>query len=214
MDRSQDTDIRGVKSSNNEKQYGEKGTVPQAPKDNVQWKRRVSAQGVQMLSQAMGADQDPSNFSNLPAAFQQARSPYRKVLVEYLQKHNPSKVGNVDALLNKYAGHEMDLFDKMYDKYGEPVIPLQQTLRQQTSASSSSREAKKSGNIFDKLTDTSKYTGAHKHRFDADGTGKGAAGRDYVSKGLGGVGGQTFSGSTKIKTDQQFKDSSEFLCRR
>ncbi len=39
------------------------------------------------------------------------------------------------------------------------------------------------GNIFDKLTDTSQYTGAHKHRFDGDGRGRGVAGRDVVAKG-------------------------------
>ena len=31
---------------------------------------------------------------------------------------------------------------------------------------------------IDRLTDTRGYTGAHKHRFDADGRGKGIAGRD------------------------------------
>lgn len=33
-------------------------------------------------------------------------------------------------------------------------------------------------NIFDRLTDPSQYTGAHKLRFDADGKGRGKAGRD------------------------------------
>ena len=31
--------------------------------------------------------------------------------------------------------------------------------------------------IFDKLTDTSQYTGSHKNRFDADGKGRGKEGR-------------------------------------
>jgi len=35
--------------------------------------------------------------------------------------------------------------------------------------------------IFDKLTDTSLYTGAHRERFDAGGRGKGMAGRDAAS---------------------------------
>jgi len=35
-----------------------------------------------------------------------------------------------------------------------------------------------SGDIFSRLTDPSKYTGAHKERFDKDGKGKGLAGRD------------------------------------
>ena len=33
------------------------------------------------------------------------------------------------------------------------------------------------------MTDTSKYTGAHKQRFDESGKGKGLEGRDSVSKG-------------------------------
>eukprot|EP01118_Nematostelium_gracile_P014412 TRINITY_DN5606_c0_g1_i2.p1 TRINITY_DN5606_c0_g1~~TRINITY_DN5606_c0_g1_i2.p1 ORF type:complete len:181 (+),score=52.99 TRINITY_DN5606_c0_g1_i2:70-543(+) len=39
--------------------------------------------------------------------------------------------------------------------------------------------------IFDKLTDTSLYTGSHKERFDSDGKGRGLAGRDRVAKGNG-----------------------------
>lgn len=44
------------------------------------------------------------------------------------------------------------------------------------------------GGIFDKLTDSSQYTGTHKHRFDSDGKGRGRAGRDYLPKGKGGDG--------------------------
>ena len=43
------------------------------------------------------------------------------------------------------------------------------------------------GNIFDRLTDSSQYTGAHRHRFDAHGRGKGLAGRDRIAKGHGTV---------------------------
>lgn len=45
--------------------------------------------------------------------------------------------------------------------------------------------------IFDKLTDSSQYTGSHKNRFNSDGTGRGAAGRDSIRK--GGVSGQDLS---------------------
>jgi len=38
-----------------------------------------------------------------------------------------------------------------------------------------------SGNVYDRLTDTKQYTGTHKHRFDADGKGRGIAGRDSAS---------------------------------
>ena len=42
-----------------------------------------------------------------------------------------------------------------------------------------------SGTIFDRLTDHEQYTGAHKHRFDKNGHGKGLAGRDSIQKGAG-----------------------------
>ena len=43
----------------------------------------------------------------------------------------------------------------------------------------------KVSDVTDRLTDTSKYTGAHKHRFDASGHGLGIAGRDLPAKGQG-----------------------------
>ena len=39
------------------------------------------------------------------------------------------------------------------------------------------------GNVFDRMTDPKKYTGMHVQRFDADGQGKGAAGRDLGALG-------------------------------
>ena len=41
----------------------------------------------------------------------------------------------------------------------------------------------------DRLTDTSKYTGAHKERFDESGKGKGIDGRENVADNTGYVGG-------------------------
>eukprot|EP01102_Stenamoeba_stenopodia_P022286 TRINITY_DN922_c0_g1_i2.p1 TRINITY_DN922_c0_g1~~TRINITY_DN922_c0_g1_i2.p1 ORF type:complete len:244 (-),score=59.51 TRINITY_DN922_c0_g1_i2:7-738(-) len=41
------------------------------------------------------------------------------------------------------------------------------------------------GSIFDKLTDPNQYTGAHKHRFDETGKGKGKEGREDVAKPTG-----------------------------
>jgi hypothetical protein len=46
-------------------------------------------------------------------------------LTDYFAKHNPPKVASAGRLLSKYAGREMELFDKVYEKYGEPVLPLQ-----------------------------------------------------------------------------------------
>ena len=48
--------------------------------------------------------------------------------------------------------------------------------------------AETEGTIFERLTDASLYTGHHRHRFDHEtGKGKGLAGRDSLSKGLGTV---------------------------
>ena len=75
------------------------------------------------------------------------------------------------------------------------------------------------GDIFSRLTDPSKYTGAHKHRFDESGRGKGLAGRDYVSKGRGTANRATgytgaYRGNTNTGTNETFHDLSQFLTRR
>ena len=85
--------------------------------------------------------------------------------------------------------------------------------------------AKGAGNIFDRLTDSSQYTGAHKHRFDAQGRGRGLQGRDRTAVGAGYVGTgvmyggpkstqKQYTGSTNTNTNQVFHDSSQFLMRR
>ena len=67
-------------------------------------------------------------------------------------------------------------------------------------------------------TPSARYTGAHKHRFDEEGRGRGLAGRDFVGKG-GGSGtarvdsSHGFVGDTNTKTDTVFHDSSQFLMR-
>eukprot|EP00949_MAST-11_sp_MAST-11-sp1_P000388 g388.t1 len=73
----------------------------------------------------------------------------------------------------------------------------------------------KGGNIFDRLTDSSQYTGTHKHRFDSSGRGRGMDGRDRIMKGTGHMGAPrtNFVGNTNTKTDQIFHDSSQFLMR-
>lgn len=48
---------------------------------------------------------------------------------------------------------------------------------------------------MDRLTDTSKYTGSHKERFDESGQGKGKAGREDVKDDSGYVGGYKGAGT-------------------
>lgn len=52
-----------------------------------------------------------------------------------------------------------------------------------------------SSDVVDRMTDTSKYTGSHKHRFDEEGKGKGLEGRDSIAKGKGMIPGSV-SGQT------------------
>ena len=103
-------------------------------------------------------------------------------------------------------------------------MPLQSYLREQYDAeiveAAAQRQAAapaQSGNIFDRLTDTSSYSGTHKHRFDADGQGRGLAGRDAVSKGGGiatvGTRSNYTGGTNGPKTDTNYHDSSQFLTR-
>lgn len=49
------------------------------------------------------------------------------------------------------------------------------------------KSAPKTEGVFSRLTDSSGYTGAHKHRFDDEGRGLGRDGRDRVAKGTGHV---------------------------
>eukprot|EP00033_Pygsuia_biforma_P000460 GCRY01000546.1.p1 GENE.GCRY01000546.1~~GCRY01000546.1.p1 ORF type:complete len:237 (-),score=24.87 GCRY01000546.1:322-1032(-) len=59
----------------------------------------------------------------------------------------------------------------------------------------------KAQSITDRLTDSSQYTGAHKHRFDDSGKGRGKEGRDSVSKGSGSVSRSlSGSGSSGVKS--------------
>ncbi|CAP31050.1 Protein CBG12002 [Caenorhabditis briggsae] len=44
------------------------------------------------------------------------------------------------------------------------------------------------GGVYSRLTDHTKYTGAHKERFDAEGKGKGKSGRDDTAENTGYVG--------------------------
>lgn len=64
-----------------------------------------------------------------------------------------------------------------------PTVPARDAPREvsperKAPAKKKAAAASGGGSIFDRLTDTSKYTGAHKARFGADGRGKGLAGRD------------------------------------
>ncbi len=54
----------------------------------------------------------------------------------------------------------------------------------------------------DRLTDTTKYTGAHKERFDESGKGKGKAGREDIPDTSGYVGAYKGSGTYDDKVKE------------
>ncbi len=61
---------------------------------------------------------------------------YRAVLIEFYQKHNPEKVGEVDLLLRKYKGREVELIHALKVKYGvkdmdETNVPKNEPIRQE-----------------------------------------------------------------------------------
>ena len=73
---------------------------------------------------------------------------------------------------------------------GGAVYDLSQIMRSPRTPSAGGRKSAQppdgaSPQIFDRLTDPSLFTGAHKHRFDKKGQGRGLDGRDYVGKGSG-----------------------------
>ena len=113
--------------------------------------------------------------------------------------------------------------------YAQPVqrqqpsrqAPPQQQQQQQQQQQRPRTSPKKGNNIFDRLTDSSQYTGAHKHRFDSEGRGRGLEGRDRIATGRGYVGqspqkdaSKQYKGSTNTGSNQVFHDSSQFLMRR
>eukprot|EP00771_Trimastix_marina_P002428 gnl/Trimastix_PCT/356.p1 GENE.gnl/Trimastix_PCT/356~~gnl/Trimastix_PCT/356.p1 ORF type:complete len:160 (+),score=45.81 gnl/Trimastix_PCT/356:64-543(+) len=67
---------------------------------------------------------------------------------------------------------------------GEPLNKERMSRHIEAASAESSRkraaDAPRHGNIVDRLTDSRLYTGAHKERFDADGQGRGLAGRQMV----------------------------------
>ncbi|KAM9792850.1 tubulin polymerization-promoting protein family member 2 [Neosynchiropus ocellatus] len=58
------------------------------------------------------------------------------------------------------------------------------------------------GGAVDRLTDTSKYTGAHKQRFDESGKGRGIAGREDIKENSGYVGAYKGSGTYDDKVKE------------
>jgi len=135
----------------------------------------------------------------------------QKVYSKIFASQGPSTSGTTqvseDAILSKmtdeslYTGAHKGRFDETKERLAPapapaPAAPAAKPVAvsaPKPAAASAAKPAakKKDASIFDKLTDASQYTGAHKQRFNSDGTGRGMAGRDSVAK--GGVDGKDLS---------------------
>ncbi|XP_040272670.1 tubulin polymerization-promoting protein family member 2 [Bufo bufo] len=81
----------------------------------------------------------------------------------------------------------------------EAIAAIHKLVEAKEPASMGTTKAVTAGAV-DRLTDTSKYTGSHKERFDESGKGKGLAGREELTDGSGYVGAYKGAGTCDKKT--------------
>ncbi|XP_046550018.1 tubulin polymerization-promoting protein family member 3-like [Haliotis rubra] len=87
--------------------------------------------------------------------------------------------------------------------------------RQEEEKAAAAEGPKKGSDVTSRLTDTSKYTGSHKERFDTEGKGKGIAGRKYLHKNDGYVGEYKGDGSfEKGKKDKGSSNAADDITKR
>ncbi|KAK7501006.1 hypothetical protein BaRGS_00007886 [Batillaria attramentaria] len=81
----------------------------------------------------------------------------------------------------------------------EELTKLKEKMAKKCEAEKAGGGGSKNAAVVDRLTDTSKYTGAHKERFDASGRGKGIDGREVRVENKGYVGNYKGEGSYDAK---------------
>jgi hypothetical protein len=90
----------------------------------------------------------------------------------------------LDALLNEMAKKYKD--DHKLDDAGAKAQIVDKLSKAESKAHGATKTSKTGG--VDRMTDTTKYTGASKERFDESGAGKGKQGRENVTENSGYVG--------------------------
>lgn len=97
---------------------------------------------------------------------------------------------DLDGFHNGFLGLAKTKFgrskDSGFDKWAA-VAALLKTAKK-TEFKVAKKKAGKKGDVLSRLTDSSGYTGAHKHRFDDEGKGRGLDGRDRSAGGVAGIG--------------------------
>jgi len=164
--------------------------------DNVKWFKCVSEMGLVDNKTLTRPDVDLI-FTKVKAKGERRINlqGFRDALVMCARKKGGQAEGegdDVEALSKMLAG-KLTVSPKMENKEASPTRGASKSMGAAPKKGSPAVGKKKAGpkspggkSIFDKLTDTSQYTGSHKQRFDSDGKGRGLAGRDSLSK--GGVG--------------------------
>lgn len=101
-----------------------------------------------------------------------------------------NEYGSRSALGGSYNNLSKNSLSSMDQINGKSGLPKKSISKNSTTGSSpsisgsnSSLNGKNGNSVFDRLTDVKGYTGHHKHRFNADGSGRGISGRDSVPKG-------------------------------
>ncbi|KAJ3339789.1 Tubulin polymerization-promoting protein member 3 [Gonapodya sp. JEL0774] len=95
--------------------------------------------------------------------------------------------------------------EQVYGMEGLAPLAKKGDVRSSTEKMAGSKGSLKGGNVFDRLTNSNAYTGTHKERFNADGTGRGMGGRDSIAKG---------AGTQSVYRGGDVKDLSQIVTRR
>lgn len=130
----------------------------------------------------------PTNSTSIGAAKKRGQTSVVTASVENLEiKNNPGKKADTHSStgsLHKNAATKstgsMNTSNSSINKSSNQINKSSNQINKPATTSGGAGTS-----VFDRLTNTSGYTGSHKQRFNADGSGRGLAGRDTIAKGGG-----------------------------
>jgi cytidylate kinase len=123
-----------------------------------------------LLEQKEDKSKPPAN-----QASSQAKDPHRERLVAFYEKHEPSKLKDVEKLLKKFKGREDEMFQRIADKYkidakqtsvGLPQVATSTPPSQVAAAKAGSKDVQLLEAV-NKSPDTTKHTGSKADAKDA-----------------------------------------------
>lgn len=129
----------------------------------------------------------PANNTSVGAAKKRGQTAVVTASIESLEiKQNPSKKADThssNSSLHKTTSrslNSMNVSSSSLNKAGSSTSINKPSTASYTTTTTTKTSG---GSVFDRLTNTNGYTGSHKHRFNADGTGRGLNGRETINKG-------------------------------